>query len=319
MKATILKLLPIVDLLLQPFLVPAALLLSRIRRTGLHRLPKCRETLITLGVFPILDHYYEPQFNFRQLRRSLSEERRLPGIDMNVDEQLQLLAKFSFASELAETPFEKPVPLDFYLDNPSFGSGDAEYWYQLIRTVRPRRIIEIGSGYSTLIAMKAIRRNQMDDSEYRCDHVCVEPYEMPWLEDTGVHVVRQKVEDLDPGFFADLSRNDILFIDSSHVLRPQGDVLFEFLEILPTLQIGVIVHVHDVFTPRDYPPSWLLEENRFWNEQYLLEAFLTHNDSWKILGALNYLRHNHFESLRLAAPFLTADREPGSFYMIRTH
>ena len=79
---------------------------------------------------------------------------------------------------------------------------------------------------------------------------------------------------------------DILFIGSSHVIRPQGDVLFEYLELLPTLKRGVIVHVHDIFSPRDYPQSWLLDEVRLWNEQYLLEAFLTDNEHWKSNGII---------------------------------
>lgn len=128
-------------------------------------------------------------------------------------------------------------------------------------------------------------------------------------------MVRRKVEDLDPTFFASLRENDILFIDSSHIIRPQGDVLFEYLRLLPALNKGVIVHVHDIFSPRDYPARWMRDEVRFWNEQYLLEAFLTHNGAWQVMGALNYLRHHHQEKLKAIAPFLGPRNEPGSFYM----
>ena len=103
--------------------------------------------------------------------------------------------------------------------------------------------------------------------------------------------------------------------DDAHIIRPDGDVLFEYLELLPTLKKGVIVHAHDIFSPRNYLEEWLVEKVLFWNEQYLLEAFLTNNSSWAIVGSLNYLRHHHYESLRAAAPFLTPEREPGSFYM----
>lgn len=185
----------------------------------------------------------------------------------------------------------------------------------MIRTVKPGRIIEIGSGYSTLMAIRAIDRNQADDPDYHCEHICVEPYEKPWLEETGVSVIRKKVEAVEPAFFGQLRENDILFIDSSHIIRPQGDVLFEYLELLPTLNKGVIVHVHDIFSPKNYPGLWLQDEVRFWNEQYQLEAFLSQNGSWKILGALNFLHHHHFERLRVAAPYLSAEREPGSFYV----
>jgi hypothetical protein len=127
--------------------------------------------------------------------------------------------------------------------------------------------------------------------------------------------MRQKAEHVNKAVFAELEKDDILFIDSSHIIRPQGDVLFEVLEILPSLNPGVIVHFHDIFSPRDYLKEWVMDEVKFWNEQYLLEAFLTCNRDWKILGALNYLHHNHFEALRAKCPFLARDREPGSFYI----
>ena len=138
---------------------------------------------------------------------------------------------------------------------------------------------------------------------------------MPWLEETEVSVVRKKVEQTNIDFFSELEENDILFIDSSHIIRPNGDVLYEYLELLPTLNTGVIVHVHDIFSPRNYPKNWIKDEVRLWNEQYLLEAFLSHNSEWKVIGALNFLHHNHYQDLKTIAPYLMPDREPGSFYM----
>ena len=163
--------------------------------------------------------------------------------------------------------------------------------------------------------MNALTQNQVDDPSYKCEHICIEPYEMPWLEESGVSVVRRKVEDVELSFFSKLEENDILFIDSSHIIRPEGDVLFEYLELLPSLKKGVIVHIHDIFSPKNYLKQWLQDEVRFWNEQYLLEAFLTHNNTWKIVGALNYLHHNHYEKLKTVAPYLMPEREPGSFYI----
>jgi hypothetical protein len=213
------------------------------------------------------------------------------------------------------SPPQKTGGFEFYLNNEAFDSGDAEYWYQLIRLLKPRRIFEIGSGYSTRMAIRAIRKNESEDPEYSCKHICIEPYEMPWLEQSGAKVIRRRVEDLDVEFFSELEANDFLFIDSSHVIRPQGDVLFEYLELLPTLQRGVVVHLHDIFSPRNYLNQWLEAEVKFWNEQYLLEAFLTQNPNWKVIGALNFLHHHHYEALKKIAPFLTPDREPVSFYI----
>ena len=95
-------------------------------------------------------------------------------------------------------------------------------------------------------------------------------------------------------------------------------MVFEILELLPSLKIGVIVHLHDIFSPKNYLKQWLQDQVRFWNEQYLLEAFLSHNESWEILAALNYLHHNHYERLKSVAPQLTPAREPGSFYIRKT-
>jgi hypothetical protein len=315
-KSLILRLVPVADLLLVPFVFAAAFLLKLVRRVGVQRMRLCKAALLKVGVFPVSDHYYEPQFKHEK-SASFLQERTLPGIDWNEAGQLSLLSTFSFASELADLPHEASSPGEFFLNNESFVAGDAEFLYQMIRATKPGRIFEIGSGYSTLMATRAVSRNKKEDPDYSCKHVCIEPYEMPWLETLNVEVVRRRVEELGTSYFKELSRNDILFIDSSHIIRPRGDVLFEYLELLPSLAAGVVVHVHDIFSPRDYPSKWLVDEVKFWNEQYLLEAFLTDNRNWKIIGAVNYLFHRHSASLRSVAPFLSVDSEPGSFYLMK--
>ena len=315
MRSFILFLLPLLDIFLAPFVVIAAWIFKLTRRVGVQRLPICKRILLFVGVFPIRNHYYEPLFDPTELRTPLSDERSLPGIDLNIGGQLSLLAAFRYEGELSGLVGEKTDDLTFHFDNEAFRSGDAEYLYNLIRLKKPRRIYEIGSGNSTLMAIKATAKNVADVPGYCCEHVCVEPYEMPWLERTGVSVVRQRVQDLPLAFFAALEKGDLLFIDSTHMIRPQGDVLYEYLQLLPTLAAGVIVHVHDIFTPRDYLASWVIGEVKFWNEQYLLEALLSGTKSWKVIGALNYLKHNHYSELKATCPFLTMDREPGSFYI----
>src|SRR5690606_23330735 len=124
---------------------------------------------------------------------------------------------------------------------------------------------------------------------YRVEHICIEPFENPWLDASGATIIRRPLEEVDRDLFASLGDGDVLFIDSSHVIRPQGDVLIELLEIVPSLQPGVFVHVHDIFTPRDYPARWVKDEVRFWNEQYLLEALLSCSTSFRVVGALNHL------------------------------
>ncbi len=315
MNALIKRLLPAIDVLLAPFVFLAALLLAKIRLAGVRRLPGCKAAMLRAGVFPIRNHYYEPLFDPRQLRRPLHEVRPLPGIDWNVDAQLALLKQFHFNDELADIVAQKTNDLTYHLDNAAFKSGDAEFLYNLIRHKRPKRIFEIGSGNSTLMAIKAVQKTMQLQPGYTCEHVCIEPYEMPWLEKTGVRVLRQRVEDVDRSFFDQLQADDLLFIDSSHMIRPQGDVLCEYLDIIPALRPGVIVHVHDIFSPRDYLKEWIVDDVLFWNEQYLLEAFLSCNRDWKIIGALNLLRNEHYDALKACCRFLTPDRQPGSFYM----
>ena len=308
-------LLPVLDVLLIPITFLSALSLKGVRRAGVHRMPVSRAILRMVGVFPIRRHYYEPLFHPGDLTDSLQTKRALPGIDFNASEQVELVKKFSYTMELEGIPFAPTDDLTFHFKNRAFESGDAEFLYNFIRLKRPRKIYEIGSGNSTLMARRAIAKNKEDDARYECDHVCIEPYEAPWLEKTGVCVIRKMVQEVDKSLFKKLNEGDMLFIDSSHMVRPQGDVLFEYLEILPILNPGVIVHVHDVFTPRDYLREWIVDEVRFWNEQYILEAFLTHNDKWKVIAALNYLRHEHFDLLKEKCPYLTLDRDPGSFYI----
>ena len=216
-------------------------------------------------------------------------------------------------------PIEKTNKTEYYYDNDSFCSGDSEYLYNIIRFYKPKRFIEIGSGNSTLMVRNAIHHNKLENSSYTCKHICVEPYEQPWLEKTDVELIREKVECLDNSFFDMLELNDILFIDSSHIIRPQGDVLFEYLELLPNLKSGVIIHIHDIFTPKDYLNDIVIKNHFFWNEQYLLEAFLTFNSEFKVIGALNYLSHNYPKEFSNKCPIYANQeaREPGSFWMIK--
>lgn len=273
---------------------------------------------MNLGILPILDHYYQPLINPKKyLTKQLSEDRKLPGIDMNIDEQLGILSKFDFNKELLEIPIEKSDKFEYFYNNGSYESGDAEYLYNIIRTFKPKTIIEIGGGYSTLVVRKALVKNK-ENCDYDSRHICVEPFEQPWLASIEVELYREKVEKIDLSFFSKLEANDVLFIDSSHIIRPQGDVLFEYLELLPILKSGVLVHIHDVFTPKDYPDEWIFK-HKLWNEQYLLEAFLSFNSEFRVVGALNYLAHNFHSALAKKCPIYAEQlsKEPGAFWIIK--
>src|SRR5688572_7125263 len=309
---------PIIDILFFPFTLMASLLLFCIRKIGVSKMKVSKWIFKKVGVFPIVNHYYEPLFDETHLKKNLNNDRALPGINWNDDGQLSLLHQFNYQEELAVIPYHKTNdPLQFYFGNPSLGPGDAEYLYSMIRHFKPGRIIEIGSGYSTLMAKEAIENNKRENSSYNCEQICIEPYEMLWLEKTGVQVIRKLVENVDVSFFLSLQNNDILFIDSSHMVRPQGDVLYEFLEILPSLNSGVIIHVHDIFSPKDYTKKHIVDDVLFWNEQYLLEAFLSCNKDFAIIGALNYLKTHFPDKINAKLPVLKNHPHhlPGSFWI----
>lgn len=283
---------------------------------GGYRFKNLRKFLQLLGIYPIADHYYQPLFRHHKMQKSLREKRNLPGIKINKKMQLSLLSELKYSDEfISELSHQQKInKLAFYFNNGSFEAGDAEFLYQIIRYIKPKNIIEIGSGNSSKVAIMAINKNR-EENRNKANHLCIEPYEMKWLEKTPVKVLRNIVEDVDLNIFKKLNKNDLLFIDSSHIIRSQGDVLKIYLEILPILKSGVIVHIHDIFTPRDYLDRWVLEDIKLWNEQYLLEALLSNSYRYQILAALNFLKNDYYENLKAVCPFLDRQKEPGSIYI----
>jgi len=295
-----------VDIIILILIIPSAIIMLFFRKFGSHKLTLSKSILKKIGIFPLTSNYYEPLFNFDNLKNKLSEKRNLPGIKFDTDNQIKNLRKFNYQKELDK--------LGFNINNNFFEAGDAEIYYQMIRHFKPNKIIEIGSGHSSLIAKEAIRNNKEIDN-FKSELICIEPYENKWLEEKDIKVIRQKVEEVDVGFFTELNKNDILFIDSSHVIKPQGDIIKIFLEILPKLKTGVIVHIHDIFSPRDYPEKWLKIENRFFNEQYLLEGILDNSSRYSVILSLNLLKHDFYNELKNVCPYLNDKSEPSSFYI----
>jgi len=230
----------------------------------------------------------------------------LPGIDFNERCQLELLATFERKFKIEYDAFSRnktAVPHEYYIDNHYFEAVDGEILYCFIRHFKPQRIIEIGSGYSTMLASKAISQNQQEDPTYTCTLTAIEPYPSLVLKTGFPHLselVIDEVQNVSLSKFDNLTKNDILFIDSSHVLTIGNDVQYEYLKLLPRLGNGVIVHIHDIFLPREYPKEWVMKRLRFWTEQYILQAFLTFNESYEILWAAEYMHLNHPDLLENA-------------------
>ncbi len=277
-----------------------------------------------LGLHVTLNHFYSPIPDTGKLSEDLwSKRTELPGVNLREAEQLALLSDFAARYKHEYDAFPRAptgVAHQFYINNKSFRSVDGEMLYCLIRHFKPARIFEIGSGHSTLLSAQAALKNQ-EETGRACELTACEPYPVDWLKRgfPGLtRLIEKKVQDVPLVEFSRLQDRDILFIDSSHTLKIDSDVRYEFLEILPRLNPGVLVHVHDIFLPGEYPREWLFGKQRFWNEQYLLQAFLCFNSGYEVVWAGSYMHYRHPELLERA--FSTYNRlaiQPGSFWMRR--
>ena len=262
-------------------------------------------------------HFYQPIPDTQSLPETLwNRPSKLVGVHMNDAMQLDLLRdRFpKFRDEYEGFP-TKPTgePGRFYLNNHLFEDIDALVAYCMVRHFKPRLIIEVGSGFSSLLLGEAATRNKHSAL------VCIEPFPREFLREgfPGLQSLMEKqIQDIDLDFFSQLQSGDILFIDSSHTIKIGGDVNYLFLEVLPRLKPGVIVHVHDIFLPFDYRRDWVMKEFRFWTEQYLLQAFLIFNSEFEVLMANGYLNHYHRAHLKATFPSLSS-WGGGSFWMRR--
>lgn len=277
-----------------------------------------------LGVHVIPVHIYEPIPDRRELgrRKDLWEnESELVGIDINSDAQLRLLRDV-FPAYRGEYEFPKhktQIASEYYLENGNFGTVDAEVTHSFVRHYLPHKIIEIGSGSSTCLMAKACLMNK-ERSGRPTQLFAVDPYpgEVVSAGFPGLTALKQeKAENVPMEFFLQLAAGDILFIDSSHVVQTGGDVNYLFLEILPRVKPGVIVHAHDIFLPREYPRDWMFKLQRFCGEQYLLQAFLTYNENFKVFWCSSYMHLHHSPELKSLFVSYDGSQWPTSFWMQR--
>jgi hypothetical protein len=257
-------------------------------------------------------HFYQPIPDTQSLPETLwSQPSELVGINMNDAVQLDLLRNHftKFRGEYNNVPAEPPPA-----QRRPFRGVDVLVAYCMVRYFQPQLTIEVGSGWSSLVLGQAAAKNNNSAL------ICIDPFlsdfvrkGFPGLQSS----IEKKVQDIDLEFFSQLGSGDVLFIDSSHTVKIGGDVNYLFLEVLPRLRPGVIVHVHDIFLPFEYRRDWVLDEFRFWSEQYLLQAFLTFNSEFEVLLANSYLNHYHQQDLKAVFPSLPS-WAGGSFWMRRT-
>jgi len=241
-------------------------------------------------------HFYSPIPDLNEIKAREEKIFRIKGDDeilgLKIDKDvilthLEYINKykhlFSFPEEASD---DFPI---FYIKNGMFGGLDAYAYFSFLLHYKPNIVIEIGCGYSSLLSMY-VNKNHFQD---KMKLVLIEPYPSQSLNEGITHyknaeLIQEKVQDVDITIFTQLKRDDILFIDSSHVSKVGSDVNHIIFEILPRLNSGVIIHFHDIFIPDEYPKKWVFEENRAWNEIYILKAFLMYNSVFSIIFSSYY-------------------------------
>lgn len=272
------------------------------------------------GAYPA-GHYYSPipseedvlsDVNFR---KSVSAE--LPGIKLNKESQYELLNEYAGFYKDLPFPEDRTPYCRYYYNNGWFSYSDAIFLYSFLRKHLPKRIVEVGSGFSSAVMLDAI------DNFYseRPEITFIEPYPdrlinlLKEVDRDQVRLIDKKVQEVPPDVFLTLQSGDLLFIDSSHVVKCGSDLQMLMFEILPRLRPGVFVHFHDVFYPFTYPPQWLTE-GRFWNENYFLRAFLSYNSDWSIYFFNTYVHFMFGDLIKEKMP-LCARNLGGSLFILR--
>ena len=264
-----------------------------------------------VGVDIVARNYYSPIPAWEDLPAAVFERRSsLTGIRFDVEAQLRFLGGLK--------PFlaEFDLPPGFTWDNRMYDRVEADVLYAIIRSQRPSRIIELGSGFSSLIIAAAARRNIAEGSELT--YTAYDPYARDFIRAGAEPLVlcHQGAGDVPVETFAALQAGDVLFVDTTHTVKLGSEVNHIILDVLPTLAPGVIVHVHDVFLPYEYPKEFL-ESRLYWAEQYVLQAFLSENDNWEILLPLGSMSRDFPAEMAKLVPSFRSGIEPGAFWMRR--
>jgi hypothetical protein len=287
----------------------------------------CHDIFYRHGMHLLPKHFYLPiPDDTDNLDQFWNVQSEMVGVDCNMPLAFEVMEKIcpQYLSEFRTMfPLEGPVePPGFYLINGGYMAVDAHVYYSLIRHFKPRRIVEIGNGNSTLLAVSACNKNA-EECGWRATVSSIDPY--PWdLFKQGYQgldeLISKRVQDVPTSYFEQLTSGDMLFIDSSHVIRSGNDVYYEYLEVLPRLKPGVLVHVHDISLPRPYPKVYF-DNHLYWNEQYLLQAFLAFNHRFEVVWPGNYMMIHYPERMLAVFPEFRRMRqdypqsEPTAFWM----
>jgi predicted O-methyltransferase YrrM len=267
-------------------------------------------------------HFYSPVPDFAEVEgdaaRVFAAREQLPGIDIRATEQLALFAELARLARPTPLPGSPDAAGRYRNDetNVNYGIGDALILQSMLRHLRPRRYLEVGSGWTTALALDTNDRFLNGEMSI----TAIEPYPdlLRSLLRPGdrVEILESRVQAIPLARFQQLEQGDVLFIDSSHVVKAGSDVHFLFTSVLPALAPGVHVHVHDVFWPFEYPRHWI-EEGRAWNELYLVHAFLLFNDAFEIALCNTWLADQHHDAIEIALPAML-ENPGGALWLRRT-
>jgi hypothetical protein len=233
-----------------------------------------------------------------------AEPRLLPAIDLRASSALALLPKLQpYISELDGVPYKSDGQASFWFENGSFSDFDAAVLYGMLRHLKPKRYVELGCGFSSLLSSKGLERNHREGNAAEAVYCDPEP-RLPMGGTLAYgRFIKQRVQELPMETFVSLEPGDVLFIDTSHVLKIQSDVEQELLRILPSLAPGVWIHIHDIFTPYDYPGDWIWRPLRLGlNEQYAVECLLSGGHRYQIEIPLHYLVRHHLPEMKKFFP-----------------
>jgi predicted O-methyltransferase YrrM len=254
-------------------------------------------------------HFYSPVVDPQEAAKRVRFGERVPpqrlkGLRYPVEEMIAFWR--AHAEIVARSPFaqEKTGGARYYWDNHIFPASDAAILRAIVLRSRPSRIVEVGSGFSTACMLDTVDEAGLAGTQI----TCVEPYPQRLYgllraqDRERLRIIEQPVQEAPMDLFASLGGGDILFIDSTHVLKTGSDVHHELFEILPSLQPGVLIHFHDIHYPFEYPRGWIFDSGYSWNEAYALRAFLMYNETFEIVFHGSYFAAWHAELVRQSYP-----------------
>lgn len=243
------------------------------------------------GLHVVPDHFHFPIPSTRDLDDALFDgESACVGLDWNDNRQMRCLTDV-FPQFKDERPFPK---------NPGLSPVDAAVLYAMVRSCKPRRIVEIGSGFSTGFIAAARLRNEQDGAS--SEHIVIDPYPHASLGRLNPPLTRLRKQKVQTTSVQDFEGCDLLFVDSSHVAGIGSDVNFLVLEVLPRVKPGCLIQFHDIVLPREYWKDWVKRDRLFWSEQYLLWAFLLFNNAFDVVWAAQHMQSRHARALQQAFP-----------------